>query len=140
MADYVERVIAGDGREGELIPLDDVPVTLLPILRVALTEHLPVLNTTNEQFRAWARTADPHAEVPRGVGMSKFTTGGRDGEIASRTFSLLRLQDALDTYQIMMPSDKRRADAFLKAVDGEALKAMRIEPRLTRRNYKLALV
>lgn len=140
VADYVERVIAGDGREGELIPLDDVPVTLLPILRVALTEHLPVLNTTNEQFRAWARTADPHAEVPRGVGMSKFTTGGRDGEIASRTFSLLRLQDALDTYQIMMPSDKRRADAFLKAVDGEALKAMRIEPRLTRRNYKLALV
>ena len=107
---------------------------------MALAEHLPVLTTTNEQYRDWAASAEPHAEVPRGVGMSPFTTGGSAGTMASRTFSLLRLQDALDTYQIMMPSDKRRADAFLDAVGGAALKTMRIEPRLTRRNYKLALV
>ncbi len=139
VADYVERVIAGDGREGELVPLDDIPMTLLPILKVALAEHLPVLANTNEQFKAWAQTAEPRSEVPRGVGTSAFTTGGYSGVIASRTFSLLRLQDALDTYQIMMPSDRRRTDAFLAAVGGEALKSMRIEPRLTRRNYKLSL-
>lgn len=140
VADYVERVIAGEGREGELVPLDDIPVTLLPILKVALAEHLPVLINTNAQFKAWAATAEPHSEVPRGVGTSEFTTGGSSGVIASRTFSLLRLQDALDTYQIMMPSDKRRADAFLSAVGADALKTLRIEPRLTRRNYKLSLV
>lgn len=139
VANYVERVIAGDGQDGELIPLDDIPKTLLPILRVALEEHLPVLINTNEQFREWAASAEPKSEVPRGVGMSPFTTGGAEGVMASRTFSLLRLQDALDTYQLMMPSDKRRANAFLSAVGGDALKTFRIEPRLTRRNYKLAL-
>lgn len=139
VADYVERVIAGHGKQGDLLPLDDIPATLLPILRVALAEHTPVLTHTNGQYRDWAASADPHSEVPRGVGMSPFTTGGCDGMIASRTFSLLRLQDALDTYQIMMPSDKRRADAFLEAVGGDTLKTMRVEPRLTRRNYKLAL-
>jgi len=139
VAEYVERVIAGQGRVGELIPLDDIPKTLLPILRIALAEHLPVLINTNNQFKEWAATADPQSEVPRGVGMSPFSTGGSEGMIASRTFSLLRLQDALDTYQLMMPSDKRRADAFLSAVGGDALKTLRVEPRLTRRDYKLAL-
>ncbi len=139
VADYVERVIAGDGKDGAFIPLDDIPVTLMPILRVALAEQLPVLINTLDQYQTWAATAAPGAEVPRGVGLSDFTTGGSSGQIASRTFPLFRLQDALDTYQIMMPSDKRRADAFLDAAGGAALKTMRIDPRLTRRNYKLAL-
>lgn len=139
VADYVERVIAGQGQDGELMPLDDIPVTLLPILKTALAEHLPVLTATNDLFSQWARTAAPGDEVPRGVGMVDFTTGGSSGQMAARTFSLLRLQDALDTYQLMMPSDKRRADAFLGAVGGEALRTLRIEPRLTRRDYRLAL-
>ena len=139
VADYVERVIAGEGKTGELMPDDDLPATLLPILRVALGEHLPVLSATIELFNDWAQTAEPHSEVPRGLGMVPFTTGGHSGMIAARTFSLLRLQDALDAYQIMMPSDKKRADAFLDAIGAGSIKSMRIDPRLTRRNYKLAL-
>ncbi len=139
VADWVERVTAGDGKTGELLPGDDIPATLLPILTVAMSEHLPVLTATNALYKDWAVTADRQADVPRGVGMVPFTTGGSAGQIAARTFSLLRLQDALDAYQMMMPSDKKRADMFLEAINAEALKTFRIEPRLTRRNYRLAL-
>lgn len=139
VADYVERVIAGEGKTGELVPQDDLPATLLPILKVALGEHLPVLAKTNELFSDWARTAEPKSEVPRGMGMVPFSTGGHSGMIAARTFSLLRLQDALDAYLMMLPSDKKRADSFLDAIGASAFKTLRINPRLTRRNYKLAL-
>lgn len=139
VADYVERVIAGDGKEGELVPLDDIPATLMPILKVALAEHLPVLSATIEHFNEWAETAEPRAEVPRGFGMVPFVTGGHSGMIAGRTFSLLRLQDALDAYQIMLPSDKKRTTAFLSALGADTFADLRIAPRLTRRNYKLAL-
>ncbi len=139
VADYVERVISGEGKTGELIPNDDVPRTLLPILKVALGEHVPVLTATIDLFNTWAETAAPRTEVPRGLGMVPFATGGHAGMIAARTFSLLRLQDALDAYQLMLPSDKRRADAMLSAVDAESFKTLRIDPRVTRRNYKLAL-
>lgn len=139
VADYVERVIAGEGKTGDLVPQDDLPATLLPILKVALAEHMPVLAETGKLFSEWARTAEPQSEVPRGLGMVPFTTGGYSGMIAARTFSLLRLQDALDVYLMMLPSDKKRADAFLDAIDGSAFKTMRVDPRVTRRNYKLAL-
>ena len=139
VAAYVERVIAGEGQKGDLVPLDDVPSTLLPILKAGLAEHVPVLKATIERYAEWAQTAEPRAEVPRGVGMVEFTIGGAKGMISARTFSLLRLQDALDTYEMMMPSDKKRADSFLQAVDAEALKQLRVLPRLTRRIYRLAL-
>lgn len=139
VADYVERVIAGEGKTGELIPSDDIPRTLLPILKVALGEHIPVLTATIDLFNTWAETAEPRAEVPRGLGMVPFAMGGHAGMIAARTFSLLRLQDALDAYQLMLPSDKRRADAMFNAVEAESFKTLRIDPRVTRRNYKLAL-
>ncbi|MEL6828317.1 MAG: glutathione S-transferase N-terminal domain-containing protein [Pseudomonadota bacterium] len=139
VAEYVERVIEGEGQRGDLLPLDDIPQTLLPMLKTALSEHLPVLIATNDRFAEWAETAERRAEVPRGVGMVPFKTGGAEGMIAARTFSLLRLQDALDTYEMMLPSDRKRADKFLEAVGAEALKTMRISPRLTRRNYRLAL-
>lgn len=139
VANYVERVIAGEGREGEWLPHDDLPATLLPILRVALTEHLPVLQATIDLLKPWADAADPQANVPRGLGVVPFVTGGHSGTIAARTFSLFRLQNALDAYQLMLPSDKKRADAFLDEVGAFAVKSMRITPRLTRRNYRLAL-
>ena len=140
VADYVERAIAGKGKDGEFVPNDDIPAPLLPILKTALGDFLPVLSKTLTGFTEWAQTADPKSEVPRGVGMVPFQTGGCEGMIAARTFPLFRLQDALDAYQIMLPSDKKRADALLKELGADALTKIRIEPRLTRRNYKLSLV
>ncbi len=139
VAAWVERVVAGEGREGGFVSNDAIPETLLPILRVALTEHLPVLRATNKLLAKWAATAEPQSEVPRGFEMIPFETGGQKGQIAARTFSLLRLQDALDAYEDMAQDDQSRADALLDQINGVDLKAMQLAARLTRRNYRLAL-
>ena len=139
VARYVERVIAGEGQDGAFVPNDDLPQTLLPILKVALDEHLPVLIASLERYAEWAQTAEPKSDVPRGFGSVPFTTGGSSGMISARSFSLYRLQDALDAYQMMLPSDRKRADAFLSHIGAEVVQSLRIDPRLTRRNYRLAL-
>lgn len=139
VADWVERVIAGEGKQGEFIPGDDIPVTLLPILKVQMQEQLPVLQATNDLFSKWTETAEPQSDLPRGFEMIPFVTGGHAGQCMARTFALYRLQDALDAYDKMDATDKDRASAFLDAVGGTELANFPLAARLTRRNYRLAL-
>jgi glutathione S-transferase len=139
VADWVERVIAGQGRTGAFIPDDDVPATLLPILKVQMTEQVPVMSATIDLFIDWLATTEPQSDLPRGFEMIPFVTGGHAGQCMARTFALYRLQDALDLYDAMSLEDQTRAGAFLSAIDGEKLKSLRLPARLTRRNYRLAL-
>ena len=139
VAEYVERTMAGDGRTGELLAEDNVPSTLLPVFARQMTEQLPVLIATSQLFAEWSGTAKPRAEVPRGLGMVPFTTGGASGECAARSFSLFRLQQALDCLDNLNRDEKARAEAFLSKVGGEALLAFSLPERLERRNYKLCL-
>ena len=139
VANWTERTIAGEGGETPLLRDDAIPETLLPILKRAMAEHLPVLQTSLTQFTQWLATAGAGDEVPRAFGQSDFTQGGRTGQIITASFSLFRLQAALDEYAAMTPDEKTRADALLDAIGGEALKTFKLPARLERRNYKLHL-
>lgn len=143
VADWVERLRDGAdtaaSQTGDFLPDDDVPATLLPILKVQMAEQIPVLAKTNDLFAAWAAEADPQAEVPRGFEMIPFVTGGHAGMCMARTFGLFRLQDALQTYTAMSDADRARTDAFLSAIGGDALSGFKLAMPLARRNYRLAL-
>jgi glutathione S-transferase len=139
VSSWTERTIAGEGGDGPLVGGDAIPETLLPILRRAMDEHLPVLQTSLEQFNAWLETAEPGAEVPRAFGQSSFTQGGRTGRIITASFSLFRLQAALDEYASMDADARTRADALLEQIGGGALKSFKLPHKLERRNYKLHL-
>ncbi len=139
VANWVERVIAGDKGDGTLIGGDAIPDTLLPILKRQMDEQLPVLIATNDMLANWAGDAAPQEELPRGFEMTPFSTGGRSGMCMARTFSLYRLQDALDARDALSAEDRAKADALLDRVGGGALKDLSLAARLTRRNYKVAL-
>lgn len=139
VADWTERTIAGKGGDAALIGNDDIPDTLLAIMRRHLTEHMPVLLASNDQFADWLKTADPGAEVPRAFGQANFTQGGHTGATITSSFTLFRLQDALDEYAAMDDEARSRADTLLDAIGGEALKAFKLPARLERRNYKVHL-
>ena len=139
VADWTERTIAGKGGDAALVGGDEVPETLLPLMRRHLSEHLPVLEASREQFSAWLETADPGAELPRAFGTAAFTQGGRSGNIITNSFALFRLQAALDIYEGMDAETRGRADALLDTVGGDALKNFTLPARLERRNYKLHL-
>jgi len=139
VADWVERVIAGQGKEGDLIGDDDLPRTLLPILKVQMDEQIPVLVATNELLGRWAQTATKGEAVPRGFEMIGFQTGGSKGLCMARSFPLWRLQAALDVLDAMSASDRSRSEAFLKAIGGQALLDFKPAARLERVHYRVCL-
>ncbi|MEL7232444.1 MAG: glutathione S-transferase domain-containing protein, partial [Pseudomonadota bacterium] len=139
VADWVERVIAGEVKDGDLIGDDDIPTTLLPILKVQMQEQVPTLEKTNALFAEWTKTASSGDALPRGLDIIDFQTGGVSGKCMARTFPLWRLQAALDVMSAMSEADHARTAAFLRAIDGEALLDFKPAARLARVNYRVCL-
>ena len=139
VADWVERVKAGSPAEGELLPNDEIPLTLVPILARQMREQFPALHQTAELFGAWAETASPGTHVPRAVGQIEIDIEDTQGPAAARTFPLWRLQAALDAYSALEGDALARADDLLERIRGSALKEFSLPARLARTDYRIAL-
>ncbi len=139
VANWVERVVAGEQGDGGLLGGDEIPETLLAILRRQMREQLPVLAASNAILADWSATVEAGSEVPRGIGTVELEIDGCKGPCAGRTFPLYRLQDALDIYHGMDAEAQARANRLLAAIGGESLSAFKPGARLTRRNYRLCL-
>jgi glutathione S-transferase len=139
VADWVERMREGEESYGELIGCDGIPETLLPLLARHFTEHLPVLEQTNNLLAAFSAKAKPEDTLPRALGMVNFEVEGHTGQTIARPFSLFRLQAAMDIYAGLEGDKKIAADKVLEKTGGEGLKDFNLSHRLERNNYKLAL-
>ena len=138
VVDWVERMNSG-AAAGPLLPEDKVPETLLPILKRQMREQLPDLIDTARRLGEWAEVHPSGARVPRGLGVHDFTIGGQSGERASITFSLWRLQAALDHLGALEAGDRARAESLLAAVGGQALAGFALPRRLERRDFRLVI-
>ena len=139
VADWVRRMVEPtEPLLGKFLPDDEVPETLLPILRRMMAEHVPFLSETARMLDEW-HAQNPGGEVPRGVGMATFTIAGAQGEGAARTFSLWMLQRALD-YRASLDKEGRHAcDELLHSVGGEALIDFELPTRLKYENHALTV-
>jgi glutathione S-transferase len=139
VANYVRRVQAGEAGDGDLLADDSVPPTLEPILSRQMNEQMPVMVETAALFGEWAAMAGSGADVPRGLGMVPFETGGFEGDCAARTFPLWRLQAVTDAIDAMDGDAKARLAALLDRVGGSPLTDFRLPARLVRRDCRLKL-
>ena len=139
VAAWVERLLTRNYEAGDLISSDTIPDTLLPLLTRHFSEHLPVLQQTNELLTQWAGGQTSGTEIPRALGTADFRVGSTDGQIMARTFSLFRLQAALDIYNGLSGDERAKADDLLDITGGQALKTFKFAVRLARKNYKLVL-
>lgn len=139
VASYVRRVQAGEAGDGDLLADDGVPSTLEPILSRQMKEQMPVMVETAALFGDWAGSAHSGADVPRGLGMVPFETGGFEGDCAARTFPLWRLQAVTDAIDAMDSDAKARLAALLDRVGGSPLMDFRLPARLVRRDCRLKL-
>lgn len=138
VADWVERVEAGE-RGDETVPHEDaVHATLLPILARQMTEQLPALLATIIHFREWAAQAEAGQRAPRALGDITIEIEGCRGPANARSFPLWRLQGALDVYHAMDEETRARADSLLETVGGADL-ISEDYPRLKRENCQLVL-
>jgi len=139
VARWVERTISGQDHQGDLIDNDTIPNTLFPIFKRHSAEHMPVLEATNRLFAQWSETASSGDEVPRGLGTAPFHVGGCEGQTMARSFSLFRLQTALDSLAEMSNNDRAKAEAFLGSIDAKQLMSFEPNHRLVRKNCKVCL-
>jgi len=78
---------------------DEIPETLLPLLRMFFREHMPILLTTLRTFKEFVANLSPEEarrELPRGLNLSPFQIGGCQGRRMSFTFDVWKLQRVAD--------------------------------------------
>ncbi len=139
VADWVERMLNAKAGAGELLTGDEIPDTLLPILKRQMTEQLPVLIHSAEALQEWSRARPKGVRVTRSLGVHEFTIGGRRGERNIQSSSLWRLQRVLDHYGSLGGASRERADRLLEAIGGAGLTRMESTTRLERRDYRLVI-
>ncbi len=142
VAQWVRRIISAQSNGGDtagLVAGDVIPDSLFALLRRHSAEHLPVLEATNDLFTAWCETAASGDAVPRMLGTVPFHVDGCDGQTIARSFSLFRLQAALDSLATMSASERAQAEAFLKDINAQSLMSFKLPRRLERKNCKLCL-
>ena len=144
VAGWVERMMKPPRpNEGEFLPGDDVPETLMPVLQRMMREYLPVLMATAERFKAFLAERPDMAgggqELPRAIGMHDFTLEGVTEKRAVFLFDLWMFQRPLDFLRSLEGADSEAAEKLLNMAGGEAMMSFPDYPRLARRNFKLAL-
>jgi len=118
--------------EGLRAPLDDrdeIPETLLPILKRMAREQLPVMVDAAHHVRAWM-AEHPGEALPRALGNHAFTLEGREGSRMVRPYSLWMIQRVRDHLTTLPEAERARADALLRAVGADALIDFPDPPRL----------
>jgi hypothetical protein len=107
-----------------------------------MREMVPVLVSTAHHLQKWVE-GNPDAkagiEVPRALGTHVFSLGDAKENRAIFPFDLWMLQRPLDFIAGLNEEDKLRAADLLRLSGGETLMEFPSFPRLTRRNFKLAL-
>lgn len=137
---WVEQLRDGTlPRDGAFVPADEIPGTLLPVLRRMLREQLPVLADSIVRLREWMAQHPGERSVPRAIGMHAFALEGARGERIVRPYSLWMLQRARDVHAGLAPETKARADRLLQALGGDGWFQLPELPRLEREGLSVRL-
>ncbi len=137
VARWVERMqTPPEPLSGEFLPGDEVPETLLPVLKRMMHEQLPVLSSTVAHLEKWLED-NPEADIPRGIGFHEFSVEGVTGTRVIMTYTQWMLQRALNFYRELDGSDKKAADDLLTAIDGTAMTDIHISKPVSFENFRL---
>lgn len=131
VAQWVERMQQARPLAGDFLGGDEVPPTLLPVLRRLFTEMLPVLADSARHVREWMQ-AHPGETLPRSLGMHAFALEGCEGKRIIRPYSLWMLQRARRYYLSLDAGSRAEADAMLRACAGEGFIGFDDPPPLAR--------
>jgi len=137
VCDWVRRMISDvpSLNNGELLADDEVPETLLPVLKRMADEQLPVLLDTDRHLNEWRQENPDLSSIPRSIGSHKFQVEGVESERLILPYSLWMFQRPADFYHSL--ESKQQADVWLAKIGfGDALK-YKLKNRLIRPENKL---
>ncbi len=124
---------------GTFVGGDEIPGTLLPILKMFGREQLPILLSTIKHMKSWHAANPEGDELPRAIGMHEFTIGGVTDHRGVVPYHIWMLQRVTDHLAALSGDDKTQAEALLVLIGAETLIGLDTGPRLQRKNFKLHL-
>ncbi len=122
---------------GHFLTDDEVPETLIPILKRIFSDCIPAMVDTIRANGEWIDENPDAKELPGGIGEHTFQVGGVEGRRMIRPYNQWMFQRPLDHYHSLEGADRQRADDILRKVGGFDLMQTLIKHRLKRANYKL---
>jgi glutathione S-transferase len=136
---WVERMNNPQPLSGNFLPDDAVPDTLLPILTTLCCDQLPDVLDVIMHNCAWL-DANPGGNIPRFLGMHRFTTGTVSGERFISSYSQWLFQRPWLHYRSLDGDARVNADRLLNTVGGRAALNIDIRRWVQRKRGQLELV
>ncbi len=136
---WVERMNNPVPLSGDFLPDDQVPETLLPILKTLCRDQLPDVLDVIKHNTDWL-AQNPGGNLPRALGMHAFTSGEAAGQRFISSFSQWMFQRPLEFYQQLGGEDRQRTDELLRSIGGFDALNTRINRRVKRKPGQLELV
>ncbi len=121
---------------GAFLADDEIPETLLPVLRRMMREQGPCLVNLVEQLSNW-KLANPDTDIPRVIGMQPFTVEGKTAQRIVLPYTQWMLQHATDAFGALEGDAREAALGLLQSIGGEWLADLDIPDRVKRENHKL---
>lgn len=139
VAEWIERMNNPGDEQGNFLPEDQVPSTLLPVLARMFNEQVPVILSTIDHLDRWvAENDEPH--VPRSIGRHKYEVEGLSEERKIFPFNQWMWQRPHDYYHSLGGEERQRVEALLNQLPGGlSTLSYPIKQRLARRDNRLVL-
>lgn len=112
VAAWVERMVSADPCDGSFLPDDEVPETLMPVLRRMVREQVPVLVDTECKLAQWLAGHPAAGEIPRVLGQHAFELEQQRGSRMVLPHSLWRWQRPRDFINALDGTARQHADAL----------------------------
>ena len=124
---------------GEFLANDEIPDTLLPILKRIFAEQIPWVAQLIGHINTWCENNPDSKRVRGAVGTDSFTVGGTTGERKLATFVQWKAQRPIFFYQNLEPSERSRIDSWLNSLGSADSLNINIKYPFERRNFKAVI-
>jgi len=115
---WTEKMARGHKATGELLPNDEIPKTLMPVINIILAEYLPMMQKTAQEITGLVKAQQLKSgdELPRST--DRFSFAMLDGEYkrASFTYSVWRMQRTQKMVEEYSQADKDELNAWLSSL------------------------
>ena len=136
---WVERMNNPVPLSGDFLPDDEIPATLLPILKTMCRDQLPDVLDVIRNNASWLEK-HPGQSIPRVLGMHRFTTGPATGERFIHSYAQWLFQRPYAHYHGLKGEAREAADALLRGIGGYEALNVDISHWVARKPGQLELV
>jgi glutathione S-transferase len=133
--DWVERM-RNPEVGGDFIAGDEVPGTLMPVLKAIFADQFPVLRDTVRAVNDWL-DEHPDEALPKTIGTHDFKLRGRSGNRRIYPYAQWMLQRVLDFYAGVPLSQRADVDEWARTLGGLDHLNLNIDSRIKREDFKL---